>query len=66
MSDLTLTQAAEKAYQAETILCLMQEKHVAHMDKGEVQALIVLLSGLVGDVGCFLVEAESFAEVAHA
>lgn len=59
MPDLTITQAAEKAYQAEIILALMKEKGAVRMEDSEVDALLVILKKLVGDVGYFLGEEES-------
>ena len=56
MSDLTVHQAAEKAYQAEIILSLMQEKSAVHMEDSEIDALIVMVKKLIGDVGGFLGE----------
>lgn len=58
MSELTASQAIEKAYQAETILSLIQEKTVARMGNSEVDVLIVLVRKLIGDVGCYLDDAE--------
>ncbi len=63
MSDMTVQQAAEKAYQAEIILALICEKSVVHMEDSEVDALLVMVKKLVGDVGGFLGEEESLAEV---
>ncbi|HEC2553490.1 TPA: hypothetical protein R2K55_005196 [Raoultella ornithinolytica] len=63
MSDMTVQQAAEKAYRAEIILALICEKSVVHMEDSEVDALLVMVKKLVGDVGGFLGEEESLAEV---
>ncbi len=63
MSELTIHQAAEKAYQAEIILALICEKSVVHMESSEVDALLVMVKKLIGDVGGFLGEEESRAEV---
>lgn len=63
MRDMTVQQAAEKAYQAEIILALSCEKSVVHMEDSEVDALIVMVKELIGDVGGFLGDAESLAEV---
>lgn len=63
MSDMTVQQAAEKAYLAEIILALICEKSVVHMEDSEVDALLVMVKKLVGDVGGFLGEEESLAEV---
>lgn len=62
MSELTVQQAAEKAYQAEIILALICEKSVVHMEDSEVDALIVMVKTLIGDVGGFLGEEESRTE----
>ena len=61
MCDLTIRQAAEKAYQAEIILALMQKRQVEKMESSEVAAMINLLKDLVGSVGGFLGE-EAFRE----
>ncbi|ENF6402712.1 hypothetical protein ABRX33_002682 [Klebsiella variicola] len=61
MSDLTIQQAADKAYQAEIILALMQARQVEKMESSEVAAMINLLKDLVGSVGGFLGE-EAFRE----
>ncbi|HFI5643679.1 hypothetical protein WNJ45_24865 [Klebsiella pneumoniae] len=63
MSDMTVQQAAEKAYQAAIILALMQARQVEKMESSEVAALIVMVKELIDDVGGFLGEAESLAEV---
>lgn len=63
MRDMTVQQAAEKAYQAEIILALICEKSVVHMEDSEVDALMV--KELIGDVGGFLGEEESRAEVGN-
>ncbi|HCD8259992.1 TPA: hypothetical protein ND790_004177 [Klebsiella pneumoniae] len=63
MSDMTVQQAAEKAYQAAIILALMQARRVEKMESSEVAALIVMVKELIDDVGGFLGEAESLAEV---
>lgn len=65
MRDMTVQQAAEKAYQAEVILALICEKSVVHMEDSEVDALIVMVKELIGDVGGFLGDAESLAEVGN-
>lgn len=56
MSDLTVQQVAEKAYQAEIILLLMREKTPARMEDCEIDALLVMLQNLIGDVSGFLGE----------
>lgn len=66
MSDLTVHQAAEKAYQAEIILALMQIRQVEKMESSEVAALVNLLKDLVGDTGGFLGEEVSREEVENA
>ncbi|KAB0545389.1 hypothetical protein [Pantoea stewartii] len=66
MHEITLSQAVKKAYQAEVILALMQDKQAVHMEDSEVDALIVMLRKLVGEVGGFLGEEEARQEVAHA
>ncbi|HDY8894644.1 TPA: hypothetical protein RRI24_001725 [Klebsiella pneumoniae] len=65
MCELNIHQAAEKAYQAEIILALMQARQVEKMESSEVAALINLLKDLVGDTGGFLGDAESLAEVGN-
>lgn len=65
MRDMTVQQAAEKAYQAEIILALICEKSVVHMEDSEVDVLIVMVKELIGDVGGFLGEEESRAEVGN-
>ncbi|MDU2497173.1 MAG: hypothetical protein E7D19_16140 [Klebsiella grimontii] len=65
MRDMTVQQAAEKAYQAEVILALICEKSVVHMEDSEVDVLIVMVKELIGDVGGFLGDAESLAEVGN-
>lgn len=59
MRDMTVQQAAEKAYQAEIILALICEKSAVHMEDSEVDALIVIVKQLIGDVGGFLGEEAS-------
>lgn len=66
MSDLTVHQAAEKAYQAEIILPLICEKSAVHMEDSEIDALIVMVKELIGDVGGFLGEEASREEVENA
>ncbi|HDE1547014.1 TPA: hypothetical protein PCC46_002472 [Klebsiella quasipneumoniae] len=63
MSDLTVRQFADKAYQAEIILALMQEKTAVRMEDSEIYALIVMVKELIGDVGGFLGEEASREEV---
>ncbi|BBV58943.1 MULTISPECIES: hypothetical protein [Klebsiella] len=63
MSDLTVRQFADKAYQAEIILALMQEKTAVRMEDSEIDALIVMVKKLIGDVGGFLGEEASREEV---
>lgn len=63
MSELTVQQAADKAYQAEIILALMQGKSAVHMEDSEIDALIVMVKELIGDVGSFLGEEASREEV---
>jgi hypothetical protein len=48
MSDLPVRQFADKAYQAEIILALMQARQVEKMESSEVAAMINLLKDLVG------------------
>ncbi|VGH63782.1 hypothetical protein [Klebsiella pneumoniae] len=62
MSDLTVRQFADKAYQAEIILALMQEKTAVRMEDSEIDALIMMVKKLIGDVGGFLGEEASRAE----
>ena len=66
MSELTVRQAADKAYQAEIILALMQEKTAVRMEDSEIDALIVMVKKLIGDVGGFLGEEASREEVENA
>ncbi|WP_171882522.1 hypothetical protein [Klebsiella quasipneumoniae] len=56
MSDLPVRQFADKAYQAEIILALMQEKTAVRMEDSEIDALIMMVKKLIGDVGGFLGE----------
>ena len=63
MSDLPVRQFADKAYQAEIILALMQEKTAVRMEDSEIDALIVMVKKLIGDVGGFLGEEASREEV---
>ncbi|TYL64447.1 hypothetical protein FXN68_18250 [Klebsiella variicola] len=62
MSELTVQQAADKAYQAEIILALMQGKSAVRMEDSEINALIAIVKDLIGDVGGFLGEEESRTE----
>ncbi|WP_368763329.1 hypothetical protein [Klebsiella variicola] len=62
MSELTVRQFADKAYQAEIILALMQEKTAVRMEDSEIDALIAIVKDLIGDVGGFLGEEESRTE----
>lgn len=62
MSDLPVRQFADKAYQAEIILALMQEKTAVRMEDSEIDALIAIVKDLIGDVGDFLGEEESRTE----
>ncbi|MDU2306781.1 MAG: hypothetical protein E7D73_22740 [Klebsiella sp.] len=66
MSELTVQQAADKAYQAEIILALMQVKSAVRMEDSEIDALIVMVKELIGDVGSFLGEEASREEVENA
>ena len=66
MSELTVRRFADKAYQAEIILALMQEKSAVHMEDSEIDALIVMVKELIGDVGSFLGEEASREEVENA
>jgi hypothetical protein len=66
MSELTVQQAADKAYQAEIILALMQGKSAVRMEDSEIDALIVMVKELIGDVGGFLGEEASREEVENA
>ena len=66
MSDLTVRQFADKAYQAEIILALMQEKTAVRMEDSEIDALIAMVKDLIGDVGGFLGEEASREEVENA
>ncbi|MBU9731368.1 hypothetical protein [Klebsiella variicola] len=62
MSELTVRQFADKAYQAEIILALMQEKTAVRMEDSEIDALIAIVKDLIGDVGGFLGKEESRTE----
>ncbi|BCH42579.1 hypothetical protein KAM260_04700 [Klebsiella pneumoniae] len=66
MSDLPVRQFADKAYQAEIILALMQEKTAVRMEDSEIDALIAMVKDLIGDVGGFLGEEASREEVENA
>ncbi|WP_438441798.1 hypothetical protein [Klebsiella variicola] len=66
MSELTVQQAVDKAYQAEIILALMQIRQVEKMESSEVAALVNLLKDLVGDTGGFLGEEVSREEEENA
>lgn len=66
MSDLPVRQFADKAYQAEIILALMQEKTAVRMEDIEIDALIAMVKDLIGDVGGFLGEEASREEVENA
>ena len=66
MSDLPVRQFADKAYQAEIILALMQEKTAVRMEDSEIDALIAMVKDLIGDVGSFLGEEASREEVENA
>ncbi|BBR06953.1 hypothetical protein [Klebsiella quasipneumoniae] len=59
MSELTVQQAADKAYQAEIILALMQGKSAVRMEDSEIDALIVMVKELIGDVGSLILPANS-------
>ena len=65
-SELTVRQFADKAYQAEIILALMQEKTAVRMEDSEIDALIAMVKDLIGDVGGFLGEEASREEVENA
>ncbi|MEB6355679.1 hypothetical protein MXL87_11960 [Klebsiella variicola] len=66
MSDLPVRQFADKAYQAEIILALMQEKTAVRMEDSEIDALIAMVKDLIGDVGGFFGEEASREEVENA
>ncbi|HBW1665463.1 hypothetical protein RZP29_29375 [Klebsiella quasipneumoniae subsp. similipneumoniae] len=66
MSELTVRQFADKAYQAEIILALMQEKTAVRMEDSEIDALIAMVKDLIGDVGGFLGEEASREEEENA
>ncbi|MDV0648224.1 hypothetical protein RZP13_01855 [Klebsiella quasipneumoniae subsp. similipneumoniae] len=66
MCELTIQQVAEKAFQAEIILALMQEKTAVRMEDSEIDALIAMVKDLIGDVGGFLGEEASREEVENA
>ncbi|HBR0796977.1 hypothetical protein LMR83_16425 [Klebsiella quasipneumoniae subsp. similipneumoniae] len=66
MSDLPVRQFADKAYQAEIILALKQEKTAVRMEDSEIDALIAMVKDLIGDVGGFLGEEASREEVENA
>ena len=66
MSELNVRQFADKAYQAEIILALMQEKTAVRMEDSEIDALIAMVKDLIGDVGGFLGEEASREEVENA
>ena len=62
MRNLTTQQAAEKAFQAEVILYLIQEKTVTRMEDCEIESLLLLVKELIGGVGGFLCEEASREE----
>lgn len=66
MSDFPVRQFADKAYQAEIILALMQEKTAVRMEDSEIDALIAMVKDLIGDAGGFLGEEASREEVENA
>ncbi|HGW1427976.1 TPA: hypothetical protein ACNMP3_003891 [Klebsiella pneumoniae] len=62
MRDMTAQQAAEKAFQAEIILSMMQKRTAASMEDCEIDAMLAMLNGLIGDISGFLGEEASREE----
>lgn len=62
MRDMTAQQAAEKAFQAEIILSMMQKRTAASMEDCEIDAMLAMLKGLIGDISGFLGEEASREE----
>ncbi len=62
MRDMTVQQAAEKAFQAEIILSMMKKRTAASMEDCEIDALLAMLKGLIGDISGFLGEEASREE----
>ncbi|HBS5215677.1 TPA: hypothetical protein MAJ13_001109 [Klebsiella pneumoniae] len=62
MRDMTAQQAAEKAFQAEIILSMMKKRTAASMEDCEIDALLAMLKGLIGDISGFLGEEASREE----
>lgn len=58
MSDITLHQAAEKAYQAE-LVSRMLEEYPSKLTDSDIATVASLLSNLIGSVTSYLVEEES-------
>ncbi|AKJ41528.1 hypothetical protein [Pragia fontium] len=61
MKNMTLTQAAEKARQAE-IICLLIESYPHRFVDSEITAISSLLAKLTGNVAAFLIEAQAEQE----
>ncbi|HHT0512585.1 TPA: hypothetical protein ACTW9A_002448 [Raoultella planticola] len=58
MSDITLHQAAEKAYQAE-LVSRMLEEYPSKLTDSDIATVASLLSNLIGSVTAYLVEEEA-------
>lgn len=56
--EISISQAAERAHQAE-IICRMMESYPDRMADSEVQAIASLLARLTGDVCTWLIEEQA-------
>ncbi|HIG8653384.1 TPA: hypothetical protein ACYENG_005092 [Klebsiella pneumoniae] len=62
MRELRFQKPAEKAFQAEIILSMMIKRTAASMEDCEIDALLAMLKGLIGDISGFLGEEASREE----
>ncbi|HGW3165979.1 TPA: hypothetical protein ACNKBM_000982 [Klebsiella pneumoniae] len=62
MHELRFQKPAEKAFQAEIILSMMKKMTAASMEDCEIDALLAMLKGLIGDISGFLGEEASREE----
>ncbi|EKZ5666689.1 TPA: hypothetical protein L7M98_004319 [Klebsiella pneumoniae] len=62
MHELRFQKPAEKAFQAEIILSMMKKRTAASMEDCEIDALLAMLKGLIGDISGFLGEEASREE----
>lgn len=62
MRELRFQNPAEKAFRAEIILSMMKKRTAASMEDCEIDALLAMLKGLIGDVSSFLGEEASREE----